>query len=205
MKGFNVVNLLDAVNEAGEDKVMNTLACFSSHNKDVEAFLKERALVFAKQSISQTHLVFASYKQKPAFIGYFTLANKEFIYKINGKYKLSNNICKRLKNFGQADTFCHSIKVNAPLIGQIGKNYFVKEYTELITGDELLKIACDKIMEAQRILGGKIVYLECENLNRLVNFYSDNGFVIFGERKLDKSEEALFEGKTLLQMLRVLK
>lgn len=205
MKGFNVANLLDMVEELGEERVNEILANFSSLNKDVETFLLERALIFAKQGISQTHLVIASYKEKPVIVGYFTLASKEFVYKKNGQNKLSNNICKRIKRFGQIDPYCCSVRINAPLIGQIGKNYFQEEYTKLITGDELLTIACDKIMEAQRILGGRIVYLECEKLDCLINFYNQNGFVKFGERKLEKSEESLFEGRTLVQMLKVFK
>lgn len=205
MSGFKVVNVLDMAHELSEDELKSILTNFSSPNKDVETFLKERALIFAKQGISQTHLVFTSYKKSNILCGYFTLANKEFVYKHNSRHKLSNTIFKKLKSYGHFDSKLKIIRVNAPLIGQIGKNFFEDEYRKLIKGDELLKIACDKIIEAQRIIGGKIVYLECEDISCLKDFYSDNGFVLFGERNLDLSEQSLFKGKTLLQMLRISK
>jgi len=86
----------------------------------------------------------------------------------------------------------------------LGKN-FCNEYDKLITGDELLKIALDKIFEAQQIVGGKIVYVECEDTPALIDFYQSNGFVISGERSLDKDEEKYNRGKYLVQMIKYIK
>lgn len=44
----------------------------------------------------------------------------------------------------------------APLIGQLGKNY-TDGLNELITGDELLKMACDKVVDIQCNIGGSFV------------------------------------------------
>ncbi len=52
-----------------------------------------------------------------------------------------------------------------------------------------------------QIAGGKIVYLECEDKPRLVGFYSNNGFVTFGNRSLDRDETNI-GGEYLIQMLR---
>lgn len=87
-----------------------------------------------------------------------------------------------------------------PLIGQLGKNYY-NEYNKLISGDVLLKMACDKIREAQEILGGRFVYLECEDKDKLKEFYEDNGFVCFGKRNLEKDERDKNSGEYLLQMM----
>jgi len=92
----------------------------------------------------------------------------------------------------------------APLIAQLGKNYY-NGYNKLISGDELLKMACDKVSESQRIIGGKIVYLECEDKVKLIEFYSSNGFVAFGKRKLDRDETEVMQGEYLIQMLKYLK
>ncbi|ERJ00833.1 hypothetical protein HMPREF0262_00422 [Clostridium sp. ATCC 29733] len=93
--------------------------------------------------------------------------------------------------------------IAAPLIGQLGKN-FKDNANSLITGDELLKMACDKVAQAQEIIGGKIVYLECEDKLRLMDFYDRNGFVKFGSRVLDDDEKDSIYGDHLLQMLRYL-
>ena len=40
-----------------------------------------------------------------------------------------------------------------------------------IKGSELLTFACNEVRKAQRIIGGKVVYLECEDTPKLINFY----------------------------------
>ena len=54
----------------------------------------------------------------------------------------------------------------------------------------------------QHIVGGKIVYLECEQKEALISFYERNGFVNFGLRKLDGDETSRLSGESLVQMLR---
>lgn len=71
----------------------------------------------------------------------------------------------------------------------------------MITGDILLKLACDKIKEAQDILGGRFIFLECEDKDTLREFYESNGFVCFGKRNLEKDERDKNKGEYLLQML----
>ena len=64
-----------------------------------------------------------------------------------------------------------------------------------------MKLACDKVIEAQNILGGKFVFIECEDKEKLKNFYESNGFVCFGKRNLEKDEKEKNSGSYLLQML----
>lgn len=90
--------------------------------------------------------------------------------------------------------------VSLPLIGQLGKNY-KNNYNTLIKGDDLLKLACDKVAEAQNILGGKFVFIECEDNKKLREFYESNGFVCFGKRNLERDERDKNNGDYLLQML----
>lgn len=116
---------------------------------------------------------------------------------------MSNTLQKRISKFASYDIMNKAYRLSAPLIAQIGKNYS-SNFNSLISGDELLKIACDKISEAQKILGGKIVYLECEDCDKLTNFYNVNGFVVFGKRALDRDEE-LLKGKYLLQLLKYIR
>lgn len=201
MKGYNIVNLQDMIDELGEDRVKAILLTFSSiHNRDVEYFLHKKAIEFSRQSISRTHLVFASFKSKPVLVGYFSLSAK---YIMISKNALSTSLRKRITKFGHFERDLKKYVINAPLIGQLGKNY---TYKDLITGDELLKMACDKVKEIQLAVGGKVVYLECEDHPKLVEFYLSNGFVNFGKRKLDSDELDLYDEENyLLQMLKYLK
>ena len=94
--------------------------------------------------------------------------------------------------------------IPAPLIAQLGKN-FQDGLNRLISGDELLKMAIERVAIVQEQIGGKVVYLECEDNAKLVQFYESNGFVTFGKREVDKEEVALMGGNYLLQMLKIIK
>jgi len=204
MSGYIKVNLLD-LSEMGElEKVSKIISDFSCpYNLDVEEFLKEKALMFSKQRIAVTYLVFASYRENPALVGYFALTTKYFHIDANKIGGISKNLFKRIKKFAVHDKELGKHIIAAPLIGQLGKNYS-NNYDKLITGDELLKIACDTVREALRIVGGKLVYLECEDTPSLLRFYEDNGFYNFGKRELDGDEKDKMSGKYLIQMLKYL-
>ena len=73
----------------------------------------------------------------------------------------------------------------------------------MISGDELLKLACDTVAAAQFNVGGRFVYLECEDKQKLIEFYSENGFCEFDRRTLDRDETGL-SGDYLVQMLKYL-
>ena len=53
-------------------------------------------------------------------------------------------------------------------------------------------------------LGGRFVYLECEDKPKLIDFYAENGFCEFDRRPLDRDETDL-SGDYLVQMLKYLK
>lgn len=200
--GFVQVNLAEMISEIGEDRVKAILSDFSCPlNKDVEFYIRDKAIVFAKQGWAATHLVFASYKDTLVLVGYFTLVTKVImIYKAN----MSKTLQKKISKFSQPDVSMKRYIMSALLIAQLGKN-FNKGYDKLITGDELLKLACDKVKSIQTDVGGKFVYLECEDKPQLIDFYTSNGFVNFGKRNLDKDETDVMSGGYLVQMLRYLK
>ena len=92
-------------------------------------------------------------------------------------------------------------EISAPLIAQLGKN-FAHGYNGLITGDELLQLACDRVKAVHMLAGGKIAYLECELKAALMDFYARNGFVVFSERPLDADEHGVLQGDRLMQLLK---
>lgn len=201
MTGYNLVKLEDMIAELGEDRVKTILLSFSSpNNKDVEHFLHHKAIEFAKQRLSITYLLFASYKKEPALIGYFTLSAKTIMVP---KKVLNTTLQKRISRFGPYNSDLKRYLINAPLIAQLSKNYS-DNLSNLITGNELLKIACNKVSEAHGIIGGRVVYLECEDKEQLIEFYKRNGFVEFGKRTLDLDEVDFFPSKHLIQMLKYL-
>lgn len=201
MTGYIQVNLQEMLEELGLDRTREIIVDFKNPlNLDVEEFLHYKAIEFSKQSLSRTFLVFASLKKRPVLVGYYTLANK-FIH--IDKKSLSKTLRKRISKFTQFDSSINKFSLSALLIAQLGKNY-ANGYNNLITGDELLKLACDRVREIQYIIGGKVVYLECEDIDKLKNFYIDNGFINFGIRDLDSDEKGKFSSTYLIQMLRYL-
>ena len=201
MVGYKIINLSDMISELEEDRVKSMLLKYSCpYNDDIEYFLHTKAIEFSKQGLTRTHLVYTSYKAEKVMIGYFSLCNK---YISVDKKALSKTLAKRISKFGLYDQRLKKQLISAPLIAQIGKNY-TNGYNNLITGDELLKMACDYVREVQDVIGGKIVYLECEDIDKLKDFYSHNGFVEFGTRSLDKDETERLNGNYLVQMLKYL-
>ena len=199
MKGYVIANLVDFLSLYEESNVKTMLSSFSCpYNNDVEEFIKYKAIEFSKQDLAKTFLVFYSHKEIPVCVGYFTISIKSFTIKKN---KVSEKKFKRLKKFGIYDKELKQCVISAPLIAQLSKNYN-NDYNELITGDDLLKMACDKVREAQSIIGGKIVYLECEDKPKLIEFYNKNGFYEFDKRYLDKDEKSTTKEEYYIQMIR---
>ena len=201
MMGYIVVNLSDISEMKELDAVISDFSC--PFNKDIEDFIKNKAQMFSKQRIASVYLVFTSYKDKSVLVGYFALAIKHFHIDSKNPGNIGKNLLKRIAKFGVYDKELRKYIISAPLIGQLGKNY-ANGYNNLITGDELLKLACDRVKEILRIGGGKIVYLECEDNPFLLRFYEDNGFWNFGKRILDADEKDKVSGKCLIQLLRYL-
>jgi hypothetical protein len=202
MDGLVEINLKTYIEAVGDHEAKDLLASFlCPMNADVQEFLRVKAFEFSKQGITQTHLVFASYQGNPVLVGYYSLTNKVITVK---KSTLSATSARKIAKFGTFNDQSHSYIVPAPLIAQLGKNY-ANGYHKLISGDVLLALACQKVKHVQLDIGGKIVYLECEDKPKLIEFYARNGFCNFGKRMLDKDERDLLSGDYLIQMMKYLK
>ena len=85
-------------------------------------------------------------------------------------------------NLYQINTNTGAYTVSAFLIAQIGKNYLARN-GDLISGEELLALARNRLLTAKEQIGGQIVFVEMEHGNdKFAKFYADNGFVQFGTR-----------------------
>ena len=200
MTGFKEINLSILMDEIGEEQTKALLADYSCpRNEDIEDFLHNKAILFSRQGIARTHLVFAGYKGEPVLVGYYALAYKAVQIKST---KLNSRWRHRLSTFATYEELSKSHWVSLPLIGQIGKNY-TNGYDKLITGDELLKLACDRIKSLQVEAGGKMAYLECEDTPGLIRFYEENGFFRFANRNLDRDE--IGNTRYLVQMIKYFK
>ena len=112
MIGYQLSLLKDIIEGLGEPKTHEILSLFSCPlNRDVENFLHNKAIEFAKQSISATHLVSTSHKGETRLVGYFTLANKNII--VSNK-AISKTLRKRINKFGIYDPDQKGYRIAAP-------------------------------------------------------------------------------------------
>lgn len=195
---FVEVNLGNMIDQIGEDATKTILSSFSCPiNKDIENFIKYKAIEFSKRTTAKTHLVFwqTNDEKYREFVGYYTITSKVITV---DRSILSNTEAKKLKNQGVYDESRQEYTVSAPLIAQLGKN-FTDGNDTLISGADLLQLAVSKIQNIQKEIGGRFMYLECEDNEKLLAFYSKHNFKIFGKRKLDRDETDI-NGNYLIQM-----
>ena len=163
---FVEINLSELINEMGEDEAKSILSSFSCPlNKDVEKFIKEKAIEFSKRDFAKTHLVFwvANDGSEKEFVGYYTIASKVISIE---RSSVNSKAARKLREHGIFDEATNKYTVSAPLIGQLGKNFSNGNDT-LISGDELLTLAVEKVKNVQKEIGGKFVYLECEDIEKI--------------------------------------
>lgn len=178
MKKYTVVNILDMLQAIGEEDLTAILSDFSCPiNKEIENFVWNNAIEFAKKKMSITYFLVDKEGEIAAI---FTLAHKAV--EIGDAY-ISSTMRKKLDRYAQLDKNTDSYTVSAFLIAQFGKNHGFKGKLEL-SGNSLMDDVFEILKRAQRDIGGGIVYLECEDHPKLLAFYQNehNRFKIFGER-----------------------
>ena len=191
----NILDMLDYVGEDNCQKILSSFVC--PLNPDVEDFIHTKAIQFAKQKIAISYLVFAEYDNQNFFVGYYTLANK-FVC-VNSS-SLSKTLQKKIGKFSQYDPASDRFMVSMPLIAQLGKN-FNPALPEKMTGDDLLEMALQRVLEIEHLIGGKTVYIECNNQPKLFDFYSATGFFPFDER-IRQTDDPNDTDNVLIQMLK---
>lgn len=194
---YNVTNLDSLYEALGEKRILEILNEFECNkNIEVEKFLKEKAITLSKQGISKTYIVTTLIGEKNVIVGYFSIANK--MTKIKRDF-FGGRTKRRFERFAETSKNTNTYFAYLPLIGQLGKNFY-NNYNQYITGDILLRLACNQVREIQKMIGGRFVFLECEDIPKLKDFYESNGFMFYNKRKLDKYESEN-NVKYLLQMI----
>lgn len=73
------------------------------------------------------------------------------------------------------------------LIAQLGKNY-TDGINELVKGSEILELALNVIRRIQYRIGGMIAFLDAENNNSLIDFYTKSGFHLISDPNSPREE-----------------
>ena len=90
-------------------------------------------------------------------------------------------MAKKLARVSILDEEAQSYTTAAYLIAQLGKNYSLPEEKQ-ISGSILLGFALEAISNLKYSIGGVMEFLECEDNEFLLNFYTRNHFKPFDTR-----------------------
>ncbi len=172
------------------NRILSEFSC--SQNFEIESFVKNSAVDFAKKKISVTYLII---DQQGRLAAIFTLAHKALQISDAG---LSSKVRSKIKRFSRLDEASDTYTASAFLIAQFSKN-FKYDLNKYLTGNDLMDMVISVLKKVQMEIGGGIIYLECENKQPLLNFYQaeHNGFKPFNKRESEK------DGVTYIQMLKL--
>ena len=137
----------------GEESLYDLLSDFSCpKNPDVEYFLLQ--------------------------VGYFSLTIKPISVRASN---ISKTMAKKLSRVSILDEETQSYTTAAYLIAQLGKNYSLPK-EKRIPGNILLGFALETISSLKYSVGGVMEFLECEDNEFLLSFYTQNHFKPFDTR-----------------------
>ena len=156
------LSLSDLIAEMGEDVTEDILSSFHvGRNRDVEDFIHESAIPFEKSNNARSFL-FLDDSSRP--LGFVSLALTTLMIPEN----VSASMKKNLKGFGRL----RSDGVPCYLIGQLARFDHISK--EDMSGDEMFTIIADVVKEAQSLVGGRVVSVDC--VDGLVSYYEKRGF-----------------------------
>lgn len=179
----------------GENRLYDFLSDFSCpQNPDVEHFLLHNAIEFTKKDQSITYLVLSV--DDVSLVGFFSLAVKPISVQTAN---ISKNMAKKLARVSVLDNETQSYTTAAYLIAQLGKNYSLPKNKQ-ISGELLLGFALETISRLKYSIGGVMEFLECEDNDFLLNFYTQQHFKLFDRRTTISSQHE--KSRTLHQLLK---
>lgn len=174
---------LEECDEASLQEALSLFECAytDEDSKDVRKFLEEHAIQNEKEGETRTYLILddeAWGNGNVKIDGYFAIALKNLYFNKG----IDKNILIQI--FGEEKKGCP-----AYLIGQLARGAGAIKGS----GADYLKIALSYIASASDIVGGRVVYLDC-NKNRR-EYYERQGFSYLQEKNKDE---------TMIQMYKVL-
>lgn len=183
--------------EEDGDLLTQILSSFSCvQDKDIENFLHNRAVEFEKLSKARTYLICDAdqlladgfFMDQLIIYGYVSIALKVLSVPddmSNRKRKEIDGLSAKIHGEQIKDFSCY-------LIGQLSRNSNVAH--DSISGADLLQASYDVIAAAIDAVGGRYVMIECHEDQKLIDFYSANGF--------EEISRVADENRPMVQMIR---
>jgi hypothetical protein len=108
---------------------------------------------------------------------------------------LSKSEQKTINRYGYYDEDSDSLKIPAILIAQLSRNFSSKI---ILSGSDLMDIILKQVKSILNLTSGKTVFLECEKIKNLTDFYESQHFKFLDTKLLSK------DSKELIQMYRLI-
>jgi hypothetical protein len=170
-------------------------------DKDIQNFLRCDAIRYEITGKSRTYLFIDAADPNGHILGYFTLS----INSITFSKRIDNKVKRILDYEADRKQFKYMKKpfVPAILLALFGKD--TDKYDQFLSqiknkakrrlSDISMPIVFDLAKKAKAIIGGQVIYLDCEKDKKLIKFYENFNFTHFRNNEYDKN---------LTQMMRVI-
>jgi len=153
-------------------EVISSFKC--AKDSDIEGFINQKAVLFNHKGKSKTHFILnqdALEKGAIEIVAYFSLA----IHLLRVPEDASVSQIRRLDGLYSRRGSDPITEIPSFLIGQLAKN---DTYSSGISGSLLLEYALSVIAAAEEFVGGRVVYIECRDIPKIIAFYENNGFKV---------------------------
>ena len=167
---ISLKRLVELASEEVVSEVFSTFEC--KQDSDIELFLTEKAILFDKKGKSKTHLLLDEDELMSGNIkvaAYFSIA----IQSLRIPESTSMSQIRRLDGLYSKRGGEPISEVPSYLIGQLAKD---DKYKTAINGSLVLEYAISVILSAEHLVGGRVAYIECRDIPKLITFYEKNGF-----------------------------
>jgi predicted GNAT family N-acyltransferase len=153
------------------DKAISFFYC--ERNKDIENFIKNgsrgydsTAIMLEEKGITRTYFLIDedTFQKTNEILAYFSITLKQLEFTAD----VSNREIKKIDGISR-----NRSSIIVYLIAQLAKN---DKYRREIRGEEIINRAINIIEKSQKLVGGRIIMVECENEDSLINFYEEHGF-----------------------------
>ena len=102
---------------------------------------------------------------------------------------------KAISRYGYYDEDSDSLKIPAILIAQLSRNF---NTSDALCGSDLMDIILKQVKNIFNLTSGKTVFLECERIKKLTDFYESQKFKFLDTNIFSKNN------KELVQMYRLI-
>lgn len=163
------------------DKLKDSFYC--PKNSDVESFLKNKAVLFDKTHNARTYVII---NDEAKLLAYFALSFKEVLLPLD----LPKTQIKDIDGISKNAKFSRGF-----LLGQVGKNFFDGNDIKISDiFDEIYRV----LIKSQGLIGGRVLFLECLNNNKLKELYQNQGFKFLKVKEEHRELNLQFDEKMIV-------